>query len=839
MRDASSGVPHIYGRTRSATFFAEGYTTAEDRLLFMDVLRHVGRGRLAELVGAPGSARDLDALRDAPYTEDDLEAQLEDLKQSGTDGATIVADLEAYTDGVNAFLDDAAADPSLLPAEYALLGKEPAPWKTTDAVAIAANIGGIFGRGGGRELDNLCGLRRLEERLGNPVAARAVFDAVHLAEDPGAPTTSRREAPYGADALPDPAAVPDLDCASLVPVGGYRDPVEAAPGGLGAGPGPLAPDPAWLGSLLDLVPHGEAPAGASNAVLVGAEHAEGDRPIAVFGPQVGYSVPELLVEKDVHGPDIDARGVGFLGIDLYVLLGRGRDFAWSATSAGADNVDTFVLALCDPAGGDATVESTGYEHDGACQPIESYDHVVETTSGLGAGDPVTLTWTIERTADYGPISHRGRLRDGTPVAVASKRSTYGAEIRSAIGFKQLNDPGFMDGGFDAFREAVGEGVDYTFNWFYVDATTIGYQHSCRCPVRAAGVDPDLPAWGTGEWDWESFLAPEDQPFDVNPEEGWITSWNNKPAPGFRASDDQFSYGPVHRVDLLNTRLATAVAGGERLDRAAVVDIVMDAATVDLRGQEVLPLVLEVMGTDAPAGVDPRLLDVRERLEVWASQGAHRLDRDRDGAYDDPQAPAILDAWWPLLVGAVLGEAAGHPFETLGLPIENHPRSHGGSSWLSGAYGQVERDLRSITQGSAPDSGTGSGRAHCGGGDLAACRAALWTSLDEAAGMLEAEFASPDVDAWQRVPADDEIRYSSLLVGLPPMHWVNRPTFQQVVQLESRGQAREPSRPSDDGDGDRDGGDGDGDGVARNTAIAVGAAVGVAAGLALAFRRRRR
>src|SRR6185295_2375865 len=43
VRDASFGVPHIFGTTRSATMFAQGYTGAEDRLFLMDVLRHLGR----------------------------------------------------------------------------------------------------------------------------------------------------------------------------------------------------------------------------------------------------------------------------------------------------------------------------------------------------------------------------------------------------------------------------------------------------------------------------------------------------------------------------------------------------------------------------------------------------------------------------------------------------------------------------------------------------------------------------------------------------------------------------------------------------------------------------
>ena len=42
-RDASFGVPHVYGATRSAAMFGLGYIAAEDRLFFIDVLRHAGR----------------------------------------------------------------------------------------------------------------------------------------------------------------------------------------------------------------------------------------------------------------------------------------------------------------------------------------------------------------------------------------------------------------------------------------------------------------------------------------------------------------------------------------------------------------------------------------------------------------------------------------------------------------------------------------------------------------------------------------------------------------------------------------------------------------------------
>ncbi len=94
--------------------------------------------------------------------------------------------------------------------------------------------------------------------------------------------------------------------------------------------------------------------GASNALLVSDAESTGASPIAVMGPQVGYFSPQILTEIDLHapttaeGPAIDARGAAFAGVSIYVLLGRGPDYAWSATSAGQDIIDTYARHLCDP-----------------------------------------------------------------------------------------------------------------------------------------------------------------------------------------------------------------------------------------------------------------------------------------------------------------------------------------------------------------------------------------------------------------------------------------------------------------------------------------------------------
>lgn len=382
IRDQSFGVPHIYGDTREAAQFANGYTGAEDRLFLMDVLRHVGRAELSSFLGASPGNRAMDAsqLATAPYTEEDLQAQVEMLRTSEDPRLRqVYDDGQAYVAGVNQYIGEALADPTKLPAEYPALQQVPEEFVPADIVAIASLVGGIFGKGGGREVRNLCGLQQLEAATGGATRARTIFDDLKFADDPEAPVTARDGTfPYMADLGPaDPASTPALDCDSLQPIDAPdpspttldvaeivpTPPMPQPPGATpseDAAAGTPTVDLPWGSMRLDL------DMGMSNALLVNGDRTDTGRPIAVFGPQTGYFTPQLLVEKDVHAPGLSARGVSFAGTDIYVQLGRGRDYAWSATSASADNVDQWVLELCDPGGGEPTVDSMGYRHDGAC-----------------------------------------------------------------------------------------------------------------------------------------------------------------------------------------------------------------------------------------------------------------------------------------------------------------------------------------------------------------------------------------------------------------------------------------------------------------------------------------
>jgi hypothetical protein len=164
------------------------------------------------------------------------------------------------------------------------------------------------------------------------------------------------------------------------------------------------------------------------------------------------------------------------------------------------------------------------------------------------------------------------------------------------------------------------------------------------------------------------------------------------------------------------------------------------------------------------------------LDAWRTAGGSRIDRDLDGKIDDPGA-AVLEVAWPRLADAVLGPVLGPLLSRL---ARLHERSDdpgpGGSAFISGWYGYVDKDLR--THLGQPVRGAYS-RRYCGGGSLDACRQALWAALDAAVVHLEqVQGAAPS--AWRADATAERIRFAGVLPDT--MRWTNRPTFQQVISF---------------------------------------------------------
>ncbi|GAA0608328.1 penicillin acylase family protein [Streptomyces crystallinus] len=797
-RDKATGVPHIKGTTRYGTEYGAGYAAGQDRLWLMDLFRHIGRGELTSFAGGALANQGLEQefWPQAPYTEADLQSQVDRIRTTnGPRGEQAMADAQAYVDGINAYAKQ-SKDGRYFPGEYVLTGKidaitnigEIQPFKVTDLIALASVVGGLFGGGGGGEVQAALSLQAAQAKYGVAEGTK-VWESFRERNDPEAvltvhdgtsfPYATRPADPQGT-AMPDPGTV--------VPEQLVYDRTGSAVTKAKAD----VRVPERLKPLKGIFDNGALPGidlgrprGMSNALLVSGSRTASGNPVAVFGPQTGYFAPQLLMLQEIQGPGISARGASFAGVGMYVQLGRGQDYAWSATSAGQDITDTYAVELCQ--------DDSHYLYRGVCTPMEKLEKKnawkPTTADNTAAGSYRMQVWRT----NYGIVTARAKV-GGKQVAYTSLRSTYRHDADSIIGFQMFNDPTYVK---DAatFQQAA-QHVDYAFNWFYADSRTAAYYNSGKNPVRNPAVDPSLPIAADRAHEWQGFdpayntaayTPPAQHPQSVG--QDYYISWNNKQAKEYTSAG--FGNGSVHRGNLLDDRVKALVAQGG-VTRSALTRAMAQAAVTDLRGEDVLPELLKVIRS-APV-TDPQLATAVQQLESWKADGSQRRETAQGSrTYTHPEAVRLMDAWWPLMVEAEFRPGLGdglYAALTSVQSVDEAPSAghgptgaHAGSAFQSGWWSYADKDLRAVL-GEAVQGPLA--RTYCGDGKLAACRDVLLATLKQAAAKTPAQVYPGDAgcaagDQWC---ADSIVQRPLGGISQNAINWQNRPTYQQVVEFAS-------------------------------------------------------
>jgi hypothetical protein len=186
----------------------------------------------------------------------------------------------------------------------------------------------------------------------------------------------------------------------------------------------------------------------------------------------------------------------------------------------------------------------------------------------------------------------------------------------------------------------------------------------------------------------------------------------------------------------------------------------------------------------------------------------------------------MDAWWPLLSRAVYQPLLGSTLyqQLTGIdPIDNHPNNGGdhlGSAWDVGFYGSVQEDLINLLKATPKkprtkakpkrkvkrrSAATAKAKTKhkpkkkkakkaapkpvifCGAGNLARCRTALLDSLrvalNEPRDQLYHDPGSVGCKDGDQM-CFDSISFRALgAVSQPLIPWVNRPTYQQAVEVQ--------------------------------------------------------
>jgi acyl-homoserine lactone acylase PvdQ len=699
------GVPHIKGRTRADVVWAMGWVLWKDRGLLL--LQGRNPGRVAALdapnVDAFGLVTELKTFTPTAQANRIVNrTQTRALRRFGREGKAILRDIELFVRGINAAM---RADRSDAPR-----------FTRTDIFGFIALAGQIFGEGGGREARNAELLDALRDRVGEQQALD-LFDDVTNVNDPDSPTTISHNFPQArAGASREGNAVIDAGSLQLIQPGG--------PAARAVAPEPLQPP------------------SASNFLIVDGSRSANGHPLFVGGPQIGYFYPGLTLEADIEWPGHQMRGIYSPAHPGVIFIGRGEDFAWSLTSAGTDNTDTFVEELC---GSD-----TRYRYKGRCRRMGSVNAGV--IQGTGA---VRYPTTV-----HGPVIGYATV-DGERVALSTKRASYGRDALWMTGFRRANLGRVRSatGMFRAFKDSI-----YTFNVGYADDRRIAMYSAGRLPERDPRVDPRLPTKGTGEYEWKDFLSQPEHAQQVGHPSGALINWNNRPAVNWGASDENWNYGSAHRNDML----AAGIARRPTHDLASVTAAMNAAATQDLRSYALTPKLSALLrGGPAPS---PRALRMLEHLEAWNAAGSSHLDRDEDGFVDAGPGPAVMYGLYPRLVEAVMGGPLGPQYDEFRRLVGSVDSNFQGFS--GAAITHLDKVLGSLTgeQFRSPYK-----TQFCG--DAAACRDRVWAALEATGAALEASQGNPDPDVWRA-----EAGRTRFVPGLlqRTIRFTNRPSGIQVL-----------------------------------------------------------
>src|SRR3954464_2372662 len=254
-------------------------------------------------------------------------------------------------------------------------------------------------------------LSGLQQRLG-PQSGATRLDDLRQRDPADTPVSIGGTFPY--------AQVPGSKTGNMV--------VRPNPGALGrcgrAG-GTSAPGTTLRGAAASLpaaAPTDAAPH-ASNVLMLSGRRSRNGHPLFVGGPQIGYFYPGLTMEMDMHAPGVDVRGATSPALPGYMLIGRGPDFAWTLTSAGADDIDQFVETLC---GGD----DVHYVFRGQCRAMTSFDAGVLRGTNGQPDQRVTFLRTV-----HGPVVGYANV-GGRRVAISSKRASYGRDTLHQLPFQE-------------------------------------------------------------------------------------------------------------------------------------------------------------------------------------------------------------------------------------------------------------------------------------------------------------------------------------------------------------------------------------------------------------------
>ncbi|MCB9780312.1 MAG: penicillin acylase family protein, partial [Alphaproteobacteria bacterium] len=386
IRTAAS-VPHIYAHDREDLARVYGFVQARDRYFEMDLARRLGQGRLSEILGADALETDMESRSNGmTWVADNLLENLTDEQ---------AAIMDAFAEGVNAYLAQVRADELPLASELEIAGpflgvSDPkdllTDWDRRDLAGVAAVLVYELGYetddvGRTADLARLAGL--FDGKALGELRQAGIEQDVWGRVDPVLPSYSAHDWSWGGSAV---ARSPsDLPARLFAPID--LDMLDRLAG--------------RLDRFEDRLGRGDLEAGwGSNVWAVGgAVSADGTAMLAGDG-HLPLSVPSLFWQVGLDtsvlgGGDTHQLGLGIPGLPV-LAVGTNGSVAWSQTQLMGDITDWYREELVlDAAGAPSATIFEGGE-----QPVATFteSHEIADVPLLGS-EGGTFTWARYTTFD--------------------------------------------------------------------------------------------------------------------------------------------------------------------------------------------------------------------------------------------------------------------------------------------------------------------------------------------------------------------------------------------------------------------------------------------------------
>jgi penicillin amidase len=549
------GISHIYAETEHDLFFAQGWNAARDRLFQLELWRRQATGTVAEILGERELERDI-GTRLFKFRRD-LDQELNHYHDRGS------LIINAYVDGINAYIAETERDPSLLTLEFELLGITPGYW--TPDVVISRHQG-------------LLGNIGAELTAGRRVAAM------------GAETVKELSSYGPGDPLLELDAALDGDALSEDILGIYN----AFRARVGFQPEDIVSvdrrGDADSFAMLEMAASEAASVVAydveqdigSNNWVVDGSRSESGFPMMANDPHRAQSAPSLRYWVHLVGPGWNVIGGGEPSLPG-VSIGHNEYGAWGLTVFATDGEDLYVYET-NPS------NPNQYRYRG------EWENMTVLTEEIPVKGQQAHTAELKYTR-HGPVVFEDRDRNLAYAVRAAWMEVGGAPYLASLRMDQATT-------WEEFREACSYSNIPGENMVWADRDgTIGWQSVGIAPVRRnwSGL---VPVPGDGRYEWDGYLPIIAKPHVVNPPEGYFATANNDLIPRDYEYMDAvgFTWSDPYRW----LRLSEVLGSGTRFSIADMMRLQTDELSLPAR--QLVPMLDDLPASGSLEAARQRLLD---------------------------------------------------------------------------------------------------------------------------------------------------------------------------------------------------------------------------------------